>query len=484
MKIIWKIVSVLFFFCLITNIYSQALTQDEINIQMNYEIQRNFTKKIINQYSKEFSIKKFLEVDFEKIPYFKNNPKILKKVLEIQKKYRDLKPVSTKKSSEPLKEEKTKKIKFLKEEKVKKNNSKTIKAEGSPEWYSLLSFSLEAKGGADYFYLDTGTLFPKNDQIKITTDPFYYLDLKMRLHFNSFGIDLYFKNSFHQDSLKDNYLNKADTLLEKDKSKTRERILNLGSYLIPAGLLSDTYGIYLDSEFRMFQANVDVLLPTLFVDKTGSQTLNPGDANLINMFYQNYSIGILLSKNNFFKAAFGYQYSQLDAPHYILGDQSVQTVSSKRNSLFILAEMGNPKTFYVSSKSIWGLLKFEKPDGQNIQYKALGYTQNSLFDTDTFYYTNVKNTFGLGVSNYMTLSGYLGYSGYTPINMITAPALALSAAIELYFYYHYIKLSLVPYFQPVFQLLFYYYYKQKNMNFYSDISLGIQFGIQLDFFKK
>ncbi|OHD13380.1 MAG: hypothetical protein A2Y41_11290 [Spirochaetes bacterium GWB1_36_13] len=476
MKTIWKIMGVLFSFCFITALYPKNLSQKEINSQMEKEIQKSFTKKVLKQFANELSANNFLDTDFDQIIYFKKNPKTLQKVQEIQIKYRNLIAANSilGESEKPL----------IKEKKIEKRKTEIEKDDGLPKWYSLIQFSMEAKGGVDYFYLDTGTLFPKNDQIKITTDPFYYLDLKMRLHFNSFGLDLYFKNSFHEDSLKDNYLNRADTLLEKEKSKTRERILNLGSYLIPSGILGNSYGIYLDSEFRMFQAEVSVLQPTLFVDKTGSQTLNPGDANLINMFYQNYSIGFMISESNSYRAAFGYQYSQLDAPHYISVDQSVQTVSSKRDSLFVFAEMGNPKNFYISSKSIWGLLKFEKPDGQNIQYKALGYTQNSLFDTDTFYYSSVKNTFSLGMSDHIALSGYLGYSGYTPINMVTAPALALSAAIELYTYYHYIKLSLVPYFQPIFQLLFYYYYRQKNMNFYSDISLGVQIGIQLDFFKK
>ncbi len=435
------------------------------------EIQTAIPARELKRFPVEFHERNFLDTDFGKIRYFKYRKKRLNSILEMQQRNREkLRLLQSKPQPQPaVKPEE-------KESAVKLNPFRW-------QWPTI-----SAKAGMDYFKVDPGLLMPESDRVQIKTYPFYYYDCKLGLRFDFIGADVRVKNSLLDNKFKGNninqeYKNREDMTSKEEKAKTREKVINYIGYLTPLRIKIGTQykvGIYVNGEYRVFQTEVKVKEPTVFQDKTKSITLLPEEKNLINMFQEAYTGGIVFSKE-YYKIAFGYRHLRLDAPHYIEADKRIWTITSKSHAGYVYLE-SKRRSWKLSGEGTYGMTKFTKPDGDTVRfiyaYEGTGVNKTPK-DTEKFYRSQSRNSYGLTFFNHLTIGAYLGYSGLLPIYSDTVPSIGLSLAAQAFSYGYSMYYNGIPLQAPMDILFSYYFFKKQNNDvFYGEISAGLQAGIK------
>ncbi len=416
------------------------------------------------RYRAELEAKNFLRTDLNAVAGIRNNRALLTALQRIQLRY---KQEFGRMASTP-----------------DQNGGQQATTQSALGWNSFIwNFPyISARAGVDYYYIDPGYLLPKNENVTINTYPLYYYDLRTGLRFNFFGFDLRVKNSLEQTSLKDDYLNREDIASREEEAKTRERLLSLVGFFTPFKFRTGSQysiGLYTNSEYRLFQTEVVVSQPTVFKDRTQTITLNPGEQNLVNMFQQSYTIGLVLAKTDY-KVAFGYRYTQIDAPLYVREDDAVEMISSKTHSGYIYVE-SKYRGLRFACEGTYGLSRFEKPDGETVHY-IYDYSRNQqqvAVDTDLFYRSQVRNTYSMTFYNHLTIGAYLGYSGYIPVYNQSMSTIAISLAAQAFGYYETIANNGVAILQTPAEILASYYLVKRMQGdvFYGEIMAGIQAGI-------
>lgn len=448
-----------------SGLQANPLEQEKLCAELQQEINAGVPQTHRRLYPGAFQAKGFMRTRFDKIAYFTRRPALLNIILPLQSKYeKKLNEIASQPKKEPL---------------------KTTKIRRAKEADNLTAFGykgifLAGKIGVDYLYIDPGLLIPENDKVKISNHPYLYYYLNLGIDFNFFDLDFRFKNSFQGDNFSDNYINKEDTIAQTEEAQSRERYLNLIGSVMPFTYSNIKYGIYLAGSFRLFQAEVNITENTTFTDTKQSIILDPADNHIVNIFQASYSLGLAMENNaRYFKykAAAGFQYSRTDAPYYLQASDTVETVSAQRYGLFVLADQ-DFSSMRFTTHSYYGIARFERPNGQFMEYNALGVEGDDNFGTSFFYVSSVQNNYEYKWSKNVSLSGYLGYSGYSPLLSQTSPWILLSLGIELYFYYQFINKYQVPFLQPLVQLL--YYFTQKDRILFADIFIGGQIGFRID----
>lgn len=455
---------------------SFAISRSEknaFNRKLRAEINQKVPSQARRRYPGLFTPNVFLYTNFQGMPYFKKNGRILFSIQQLQKKYRlQLQSLENRQVSKSRRKSKHNNI-------ISLNN------------FKLKFPKIKAKAGMDYFYFDPGKLMPENEKVSIKTYPFYYYDCKVGIDLNVLGIDFRLKNSLLDNKMRGNnlneeYKNKEDTLDKEEKAKTKEKVMNLVGYLTPFKLkLGKEYlvGLYGKGEYRLFQTEVQIEEPITFLDKTKSITLSPEDINLINIFQESYTLGVAFSRGHF-KFAFGYKYWRTDAPHYIEDDNQIETVSSKTHSVYAYVDTSGFWNMRTTCESTYGITRFIRPNGERVHYiltQEVSGETHTLVDTDTFYRSSVKNKYQFTFYNHITIGFYLGFSGIIPLYRESVPGISLSLLAQGWLYHQAITKGGAPMFQAPVELLFNYYLFKKMYGdvFYSEILAGAKAGIKI-----
>lgn len=200
---------------------------------------------------------------------------------------------------------------------------------------------------------------------------------------------------------------------------------------------------------------------------------------MVNMFEETYSLGIIFRKvtpyalsRYSYQNGLGYRYTRIDAPHYVVEDLSLETISSERHSGFIMSKTRYNKIEF-GMEGNFGKAVFTRPAGDQI----------SFYGTSDFFYMNFSDNITYHMADYLALSAYVSNSGYAPIFSSTIPSIATSLGINLasYLYYVFYR-ETTPILGSVISLLQYYliYKTDPGLIFYHDFSVGVQAGIKLD----
>lgn len=462
-----------------------ALSEGAFYNRLRAEINAATSARDRNAMAREMDPRNFMSADLDRIAYLRNRPRLLASLKQVQERNRPEYAQITASTAGRGGQARS--------GKTMANRGEATEPAQSPSSLELNSFvwrlpSLSARAGMDYFYIDPGYLLPEDRQVQIKSHPFYYYDIKAGIRFNFIGFDARLKNSILDlggDNLNENYVNREDITSKEEEAKTRERVLNLVGFFTPFRIRTGerySVGLYANGEYRLFQTEVDVEIPTTFRDRSTTVTLNPGETNLVNMFTQAYTIGLVFSREAY-KIAFGYRYIQIDAPHFVKDANAVETITSKTHSVYVYNESkrGN---YRFTCEGTYGLSRFNRPDGTAVEHiyeyeeTSTGYEPRS---TRRFYRSQVRNTYGVVMWGHVTFGLYLGYSGYVPVYDQTMPAIAVSLAAQAYSFYKSHSYGFVSVLQAPAEILTSYYLVKKMQGdvFYSEIMAGLQAGISI-----
>ncbi len=343
---------------------------------------------------------------------------------------------------------------------------------------SIFLPDIEVKTGVDYFYIDPGSFLPESESIEIESLPFYYFDAKLGWDFRVFSLGVKIKNTFHADSLKDDYLNQDDGLEESDGDRTRERILNMLGGITPFGDNAYRWGFYGQVEYRLFQTRVTVDDPTDYISGSTTTVLSTDEEYYINMYMKSYYFGLEFV-DSYSSFAVGYYYNKTSTPLFVLGDSAIEDVTSENHSVFFNKKnLYNQWTFECEAE--YGFTRFTNPDGDiikvNFYYDA---ASTKTARADFFYRDNIKNGYYYYFGDYVYLGGYLGYSGYMPWDTTMSLNLGSAVLSQVYLWWQVISTNGIPLLQAPVNLLFNYgLMKLMDVDpFYADISIGLQAGV-------
>jgi len=339
---------------------------------------------------------------------------------------------------------------------------------------------VNVRAGVDYFYIDPGTFMPKSDDIEIKSQPFYYFDAKLGWDFRFVGLGARLKSSFSSDSLKDDPLNKEDSVESAKESKTRERIFNMTGTVTPFVEGDTRRGIFAQGEFRLFQTKLTVDSSSVdYIDKTSTQPLSPDQDYYVNMFQRTYSAGFLITRPWYYFAV-GYGYNKLYAPFWIAQDAAVEAVTAQTHSLF-LSTAGKMGGLTMECEASYGIARFRKPNGETVAMEFAYRSDGKTAKANSLYRDNIINRYIYNFTDNLYLSGHLGYSGYIPIHSAMTFNLAIAALNQTYLWGMAITQDAIPALQAPANILFNYlvYKWSGNKVLYADILAGIEAGIRI-----
>ncbi len=339
---------------------------------------------------------------------------------------------------------------------------------------------IDAKAGMDYYYIDPGQLMPESGAVKLESQPFYYYDLRAGINLNFFGFSFRFKDNIEGSNFDDSFINQDESSLIQKKQKSREKVINLIGYLTPLQYKGKyNIGIYTDAYIRTFQTGLSLEQSLPYTDRSGTRVLQPDQDYTINMFYESYAAGMVYSLDKYygnfrylFRAALGYRFTEINAPHFLQEENSLETISSRRHSVFLISET-NLRRIIMKSEANFGISRFTRPNGEEIEF----------YGTQTMYFSGITDTLSYKPNRILNISAYVGASGFAPLIQQTAPSIALSIGFSAYQYYKYIyQQNLTPMFGSVVQIAQYLLIRSMNkkMILYEDIIVGAQAGLRID----